>query len=107
MVGGQPVYDLLFELLDPALVKFQFQMSTIREGFDAAAYFKKYPGRFSSIHLQDWDPVARTTVALGQGVIDWKNVFRAAATAGVTSGFIELDMEATRRSVEFLKRSMT
>src|SRR4030095_12194924 len=36
MVDGKRTYDVLFELLDPKLVKFQFQMSTIRNGFDAA-----------------------------------------------------------------------
>jgi sugar phosphate isomerase/epimerase len=30
MVDGKRTYDILFELLDPKLVKFQFQMSTIR-----------------------------------------------------------------------------
>jgi sugar phosphate isomerase/epimerase len=30
MVDGKRTYDLLFELLDPQLVKFQFQVSTIR-----------------------------------------------------------------------------
>jgi sugar phosphate isomerase/epimerase len=102
-VDGRRTYDVLFDLLDPALVTFQFQMSTIRDGFEAAEYFAKYPGRFSSVHLQDWDPAARKTVAIGEGVIDWKKVFATAAPAGVKTWFIELDMDATRRSVEFLK----
>ena len=55
MVDGKRTYDLLFELLDPKLVKFQFQMSTITAGFVAAEYFLKYPGRFNSMHLQDMD----------------------------------------------------
>jgi len=105
--GSETYYDLLFELLDPDLVTFQFQMSGIRHGFVAAEYLTKYPGRFSSIHLQDWDPHARTTVAMGQGVIDWTQVFTAAARAGVRSCFIELDMEATKRSVEYLKQLRT
>ena len=54
-VDGKRTYDLLFELLDPKLVKFQFQMSTIGWGFVAADYFKKYPGRFNSMHVQDVD----------------------------------------------------
>ena len=54
-VGGQRTYDILFELLDPSLVKFQFQMSTIGLGFVAADYFTKYPGRFNSMHVQDVD----------------------------------------------------
>ena len=55
MVDGKRTYDLLFDLLDPKLVKFQFQMSTITAGFVAAEYFLKYPGRFNSMHLQDVD----------------------------------------------------
>ena len=55
MVDGKRTYDLLFDLLDPKLVKFQFQMSTITAGFVAAEYFLKYPGRFISMHLQDVD----------------------------------------------------
>ena len=55
MVDGKRTYDLLFDLLDPALVKFQFQMSTITAGLVAADYFLKYPGRFCSMHLQDVD----------------------------------------------------
>ncbi len=38
-VNGRRTYDILLELLDPKLVKFQFQCSTISQGFDAAEYF--------------------------------------------------------------------
>src|SRR5208337_1097526 len=55
VVNGKRTYDLLLDLLDPKLVKFQFQMSTITAGFIAAEYFLKYPGRFFSMHLQDVD----------------------------------------------------
>ena len=51
MVDGKRTYDLLFDLLDPELVKFQFQMSAITVGLVAAEYFLKYPGRFNSMHL--------------------------------------------------------
>jgi sugar phosphate isomerase/epimerase len=102
-VGGQRTYDLLFGLLDPALVKFQFQMSTISRGFDAAEYFTKYPGRFFSMHLQDWDPATQTIVAVGKGSIDWKKVFAAAKTAGVRNYFVEQDIDMTRDGVAFLK----
>jgi sugar phosphate isomerase/epimerase len=103
-VDGRRTYDVLMELLDPRLVKFQFQMSTIREGFDAAEYFTKYAGRFISMHLQDWNPAAKTTVAVGKGSIDWKKVFTAAKTGGVTSYYIEQDMEMTREAAAYLKK---
>lgn len=103
MVDGKRTYDILFELLDPKLVKFQFQMSTIRNGFDAAEYFMKYPGRFNSMHLQDWNSETRTAAAVGKGSIDWKRVFTAAKTGGVKNYFIEQNMEMTMEGVAFLK----
>jgi hypothetical protein len=103
MVDGKRTYDVLLELLDPKLVKFQFQMSTIKDGFDAADYFTKYPGRFFSMHLQDWNPENRTAAALGKGSIDWKRVFTAAKTGGVKNYFVEQNMDMTKESVAFLK----
>src|SRR6266403_5874106 len=53
-VNGKRTYDLLLDIPDPQLVKFQFQVSTISQGYDAAEYFTKYPGRFFSMHVQGW-----------------------------------------------------
>jgi sugar phosphate isomerase/epimerase len=111
-VGGRRTYDLLLELLDPALVKFQFQMSTISQGFVAHEYFTKYPGRFNSMHVQDVDlkatpPAERsgegTQVPVGKGSIDWVKTFEAAKVGGVKSYFVEQNMEFTKQSVAFLK----
>jgi sugar phosphate isomerase/epimerase len=103
MVDGKRTYDVLLDRLDPKLVKFQFQMSTIRDGFDAAEYFTKYPGRFYSMHLQDWNAETKTAAAVGKGSIDWKRTFTAAKTGGVKNYFVEQNMEMTRESVAFLK----
>jgi len=102
-VGGRRTYDLLLEMLDPKLVKFQFQMSTIRDGLVAADYFTRYPGRFYSMHLQGWNAQTKTVVAVGNGSIDWKKTFAAAKTGGVKNYFVEQNMDMTRESVAFLK----
>jgi sugar phosphate isomerase/epimerase len=105
MVDGKRTYDLLFSLLDPKLVKFQFQMSTISAGFVAAEYFERYPGRFYSMHLQDVDMhrEGHPQVALGQGSIDWVRTFTAAKAGGVKNYFVEQSWELTQRSVAYLK----
>jgi hypothetical protein len=64
-VGGRRAYDILIELLDPALVKFEFQMSTIAQGFVAHEYFTKYPGRFNWMHVQDVDAEGAGDVPVG------------------------------------------
>ncbi|MHC5541790.1 sugar phosphate isomerase/epimerase family protein, partial [Singulisphaera rosea] len=120
MVDGKRTYDILLERLDPKLVTFQFQMSTITAGLVAADYFVKYPGRFRSMHLQDIDmnapvPPPKTTksgrrgggrrpqVAMGKGTIDWAKTFEAAKVGGVTSYYVEQTWELTQESVAYLK----
>ncbi len=119
MVEGKRTYDLLLELLDPQLVKFQFQMSTITAGLVGADYFTKYPGRFYSMHLQDVDmntaaqsregaPAGKRggqnrQVPLGQGSIDWVKTFAAAQVGGVKNYFVEQSWELTLQSVAYLK----
>lgn len=106
-VDGRRTYDLLFELLDPKLVKFQFQMSTITAGLIAADYFTRYPGRFFSMHVQDVDMHSEgrhPQVPVGQGSIDWVNTFRAAKGAGVKNYFVEQSWDLTRQSVAYLKK---
>jgi sugar phosphate isomerase/epimerase len=104
MVDGRRTYDVLFGLLDPKLVKFQFQVSTISEGYDAAQYFMKYPGRFISMHVQGWDSNTKKIVAVGQGTLDWKNIFTAAKVGGVKNYFVEMDLEKMRSSVPYLRK---
>jgi sugar phosphate isomerase/epimerase len=105
-VDGKRTYDLLFELLDPKLVKFQFQMSTITAGLVAADYFMRYPGRFFSMHVQDVDMRGEgrhPQVAVGQGSIDWVKTFTAAKVGGVKNYFVEQNWELTQQSVAYLK----
>jgi sugar phosphate isomerase/epimerase len=102
-VDGQRTYDVLMRLLDPKLVKFQFQMSTISQGFVAADYFTKYPGRFYSMHLQDVDLESGAQTPLGKGSIDWTKTFQAARIGGVKNYFVEQSMDLTKESVAFLK----
>src|ERR1035441_2369898 len=104
MVGGKRTYDLLLDLLDPKLVKFQFQVSTISKGYDAAEYFTKYPGRFVSMHVQDWSAVTKKTMAVGQGTLDWTKIFTAAKTGGLKNYFVEMNLDLMRASVPFLRQ---
>ena len=108
IVEGKRTYDGLFDLLDPKLVKFQFQMSTITAGLVGAEYFLKYPGRFYSLHLQDVDMSdgsggRHPQVALGKGSIDWVKTFTAAKVGGVKNYFVEQNWELTQQSVAYLK----
>jgi len=110
-IQGKRVYDVMISELDPTNVKLQFQVSTQQEGFDAVEYFHKYKGRYHSMHCQDWVKDASTKsgfrqVPIGQGVVDWKSVFKAAKVGGVKNYFVELEEDPALMppSVPFLKK---
>jgi sugar phosphate isomerase/epimerase len=102
-VNGKRTYDILFELLDPKLVKFQFQVSTIADGYDAAQYFTKYPGRFISMHVQGWSDKTKKIVAVGEGTLDWHKIFAASKTGGIKNYFVEMNLDLMQRSVPYLR----
>jgi len=102
-VDGKRTYDVLFQLLDPKLVRFQFQVSTISQGYDAAEYFTKYPGRFISMHVQGWSAETKKIVPVGKDSLDWNKIFTAAKTGGVKNYFVEMNLDMMKASVPYLR----
>jgi sugar phosphate isomerase/epimerase len=111
-VDGRLVYEVLLELLDPKLVKMQFQMSAMRTIGDPVMYFSKYPGRFISMHLQgvDLNAPAPTPggprapqVAVGKDSLDWPRIFAAAKAGGLKNYFVEQSWDLTVQGVAYLK----
>ncbi|WP_321470769.1 sugar phosphate isomerase/epimerase [uncultured Paludibaculum sp.] len=100
---GVLIYDELMRRLDPKLVKMQFQVAVVSLGFQAATYMQKYPGRILSLHLADWDSATKKSVAVGKGVVDWKQLFAAAHKSGVKNYFVEVDFDAMQESYPFLQ----
>jgi sugar phosphate isomerase/epimerase len=109
-IDGKPVYDMMIAELNPATVKLQFQISATQQGYQPVIYFQKYPGRFLSMHCQDWvnDPSSKSgfrEVPLGKGVVDWKAVFTTAKVGGVRNYYVELeeDPKLMPASVPYLR----
>jgi sugar phosphate isomerase/epimerase len=111
-VDGRLVYEVLLELLDPKLVKMQFQMSAMRTVGDPVMYFSKHPGRFISMHLQGVDLNAPMptpggprppNVAVGHDSLDWRKIFAAAKAGGVKNYFLEQSWDLTVQGVAYLK----
>ena len=102
-LDGVLIYDALMGKLDPELIKMQFQVAVISLGYEAATFFKKYPGRFISLHLSDWSSLTKKAAPIGQGAIDWKQLFDAAPIGGVKNYFVEMNFEAMKASYPFLR----
>jgi sugar phosphate isomerase/epimerase len=103
-VDGVVIFDKLMGELDPKLVKMQFQVAVVRMGVDAPALFDKYPGRFISMHLQDFSAADKRMTAVGKGAVDWKQLFSKAKKAGVKNYFVELSREHMKDSFDYLHK---
>ena len=111
-------YDLIMEVCDPELVKMQFQLGSIAGGFEIVRYLEKYAGRFTALHLHDYDPKAPgrkegemgDIVPCGAGIIDWPALFKAAFKSPITDHGLIVEIETgdpldgLRRSIGFLGR---
>jgi len=102
-IDGQLIYDALLARFDADLVTLQFQTQVIVHGYKAADYFTKYPGRFISAHLSDWT-VDKKEAAVGQGIIDWKELFAAAKTGGVKNIFVEMAPDKFKDSATYIQK---
>ncbi|MEX0600361.1 MAG: sugar phosphate isomerase/epimerase [Rhodothermales bacterium] len=109
-IDGKPQYDHLMDLLDPDLVKMQFQIGAGREGYDVVEYLKKYAGRFTSLHLSDFGSDRDGGVPVGNGILDWPELFEAARMSDIDEfGYIvevgtEEPFEGVTKSYEYLSR---
>lgn len=93
-IDGRPQYDIMLGHLDASLVKMQFQVAAITSGYKAQDYFRKFPGRFISAHLQDYSPSDNSKeVVMGTGIVDWKDFFAAAKTGGLQYVFVEMESD--------------
>lgn len=100
--GDELIYDALLAEFDPNLVKMQFQVAVANIGYKAADFFRKYPGRFISAHLSDWNKAKDAQVPIGQGIIDWPDFFEAAKISGVKNFFVEMGSDAFEPSAKYL-----
>jgi sugar phosphate isomerase/epimerase len=102
-VEGALVFDELMSRFDRKLVKSQFQVSILGKGVSPSTVLKKYPGRFLSLHLQDCFADSEGSVAVGQGEIDWSELFAAARGSNSKYYFVELDMDGLKASFPYLR----
>lgn len=84
-------FDILLKETDKKLVDFELDLYwAVRSGIDPIALFKANPNRFKMWHVKDMDKVNQNLNAeIGQGAINFKDIFKGAKQADVKHYFIE------------------
>lgn len=98
LTDGEIPFETILRLTDREFVAFELDCGwVVNAGHDPLELFERHPGRVQLLHIKDILKKAPTTaydmqsVAVGQGCIDWQRVLRAAQTAGIKAGFVELE----------------
>lgn len=89
--NGVTGYDVLVRETDPELVTMELDVYWAASvGHDAVQLFNTYPGRFELLHLKD---IAEdgSFADVGEGTLDFAEIFAHASLAGVEYGFTEHD----------------
>jgi sugar phosphate isomerase/epimerase len=98
--GNGTLFDLLAKETNPRYVKFQMDVYwVVNAEQDPVKLLKRYGNRFVLMHLKDMkqgtprnlrgETDIENNVAMGQGIIQWTDVIRAAKEAGVKWYFLE------------------
>jgi len=90
-MGGEMPFDILLQNTDPELVTVEMDLYWVRKGGqNPIESFKKYPGRFELVHVKDMDNTAeRNITCVGEGIIDFKEIFEYTALAGIKYRIVE------------------
>ena len=86
-------YNVLLENTDPELVSMELDLYWIMYGgFNPQEYFEIFPGRFKLWHVKDMANTWNMQMApVGQGIINFKAIFRQQKLAGLEHAFVEQD----------------
>ncbi|GAB2486867.1 hypothetical protein GCM10027063_30740 [Promicromonospora xylanilytica] len=89
--NGVSGFDVLVRETDPELVTMELDVYWAASAeVDAIELFNTYPGRFELLHLKDI-AADGSFADVGEGTIDFAEIFAAASLAGVQYGFTEHD----------------
>jgi sugar phosphate isomerase/epimerase len=91
--GDKLLYQHILDGTDSNLVALQLDLYwCVFAGYDPIEWLKKHPGRFCSFHVKDMAKTEkRETVEVGEGSINFQQIFAHAPAAGVTHFIVELE----------------
>lgn len=111
-LGNEYMLDIVYANSDEKLVKIELDTFWVKKaGVDPASYLRQYSGRVPLVHLKDMSDGGEVIFApVGQGTMQWPEIFEAAEAGGTVAYIVEQDqcegdsLESVRTSIENLKQ---
>jgi sugar phosphate isomerase/epimerase len=83
---GKTAWEIFFDNTNPQVVQQIDTGNTLDGGGDPLALIKKYPGRTKTTHIKEHG--GAPDAPIGEGTINWKEMFEAYETVGGTEWYI-------------------
>jgi sugar phosphate isomerase/epimerase len=107
-------YEVLLNDTDKNLVKMELDLYWVtKAGHDPVTLFNQHPGRFPLWHVKDMDKSAEHSFTeVGNGTINFKNIFKHADKAGLKYFFVEQDktpgspFDSITQSISYIKKNL-
>jgi sugar phosphate isomerase/epimerase len=111
---GKYPYETLLNSTDHNLVKMEIDLYWLTKAKqDPIALIEKHPGRFPMWHLKDMDKTDKQMFTeVGNGIIDFKSIFKHANKAGLKYFFVEQDIcpgdpfVSITESIAYIKKNL-
>lgn len=107
-------YHVLLENTDKDLVKMEMDLYWVKKaGHDPIEIFQKHPGRFPLWHVKDMSNTPdQIFTEVGNGIIDFKTIFKNKDLAGMKYFFVEQDIcpgspfDSITQSYNYIKKNL-
>jgi len=107
---GEMPWDTFFGNTSPEVVMQMDTGNALHGGGDPVHFLKRYPGRAATVHLKEYS-TTNDSALIGEGDIDWDEVFNVCETIGGTEWYIVEQesyayppLECVKRCLENLRR---
>jgi sugar phosphate isomerase/epimerase len=84
---GELPWETLFANTDHAVTMQLDIGNAMLDGGDPMPFLSRYPGRSRTVHLKEYSPTIKGPI-IGEGVVDWQEVFRLAESVGGVEWYI-------------------
>jgi len=111
---GKYPYETLLDVTDKNLVKMEMDLYWVTKAKqDPIKLINEHPGRFPLWHVKDMDKTEKQMFTeVGNGIIDFKNIFKHAKKAGLQYFFVEQDIcpgdpfDSITKSITYIKGNL-
>ncbi len=113
--GDTTGFDIMLTESDPAVVNFELDIYwAVFAGHNPLDLFKRYPKRFKMWHIKDMSKTNRNeNTEIGNGIIDFKAIFKQAALAGAEHFYLEHEtnfqpnqLQSIQTSCKYIKNNL-